>query len=68
VKQIIEEYSRTKCESISKLRMHYHIDNTGYCSDEQSFYLVFEGQNNYNLQLEFGNRRTYRSQFSELEI
>jgi hypothetical protein len=49
ITQIIEEYERSKCESISKLRTHYHIDNKGYCSDEESFYLVFDGQNNYTL-------------------
>lgn len=49
IKQTIEEYQRTKCESISKLKASYHLDNTGYCSDKQNFYLIFEGQNNYNM-------------------
>lgn len=33
INQIIEEYQRTKCESISKLKASYHLDNTGYCSE-----------------------------------
>lgn len=33
IRQAIEEYQKSRCESISKLRTHYHLDSTGYCSD-----------------------------------
>jgi hypothetical protein len=68
IRQAVEEYQRTRCESISKLRTHYHLASSGYCSDEQSFFLVFQGQNSYSLREESAKRRLYRTAFHEGEI
>ena len=47
--QAVEEYKRTRCESISKLQGHYTHEKKGYCSEESQYYMVFQGENNYSL-------------------
>ena len=68
MQQIIEEYQRTKCESISRLRAHYRLEKSGSCSDEETYYLIFKGQNTYTLKEEFVKRRFYQIPFREDEI
>ena len=67
--QAVEEYRRTRCESISKLQGHYTREKKGYCSEESQFYLIFQGENSYSLREEFAKRRMYQQRpFSEQEI
>lgn len=68
IQEIITEYDRTRCESISKLKAHYLLDKRGVCSDEEHYFLVFRGQNSYSLKDETIKRRFYQKPFREEEI
>jgi hypothetical protein len=65
VAHIIEEYGRSRCASVSSLWGHHRLDKTGYCSDEEVYFLIFQGQNNYTLKEETNKRRFYQRPFRE---
>jgi len=44
------------------------LDNSGYCSDQQKFYLVFDGHNSPNVKEEYFSRRYSGHGFSYDEI
>ena len=68
VRRTLDTYKSCKCKSISHLREHYELDNTGYCSDQEKFYLIFDGSNSPNMKEEFYTRRYHQANFSSHEI
>jgi len=68
MQQIIEEYQLSKCESISHLHAYYKLEKDSYCSDEETYYLIFNGQNSYTLKEECVKRRFYQGGFREDEL
>lgn len=61
-------YKQVRCNSISRLNEHFLLDNSGYCSDQQKFYLVFDGHNSPNIKEEYFSRRYSGQGFSYEEI
>lgn len=57
-------YRQIKCNSISNLKEYFELDNSGYCSDQSKFYLVFEGHNSPNIKEEYFSRRYAGQGFS----
>lgn len=61
-------YAQTHCQSISRLREYFTLDNSGYCSDQQKFYLVFDGHVSPNAKEEYFSRRFTGKGFGAEEI
>lgn len=53
---------------MSHLREHFTLDNTSYCSDQEKFYLIFDGGHSPNVKEEFFSRRYNQASFQPHQI